>query len=240
MKQLTNKLDFSLTKKRLVLMGKKSPLIKLFGLLSLVIPVTASLVFMFCTNTEYEPISLSFEELQANLPPTTYHDIELESEGTTGLFHPLDERTGIFLGPDGEPYTGERTTFDIETDSVLYRQTMVDGKVSRTEFPQFDLDGVYQHQVVVIPSLDSDGNKVSTHYDFLSPDSMIQSLRITDRDSVTVYEQFHPNGELAFYFQIIPEHGIDGLATTYDEQGAIKEQRLYYKGEIVETIVELE
>ncbi len=240
MKKLTNKLDFSLAKKRLEMMGKKSPLLKLFGLLSVVIPVTASLVFMFCTNTEDEPISLSFEELQANLPPTTYFDIELESEGTTGLFHPLDERTGIYLGPDGEPYTGERTTFDVETDSVLYRQTMVDGKVTRTEFPLFDLDGVYQHQVVVIPSLDSDGNKVSTYYNYLNPDSLILSSRSTERDSVTIHEQFHPNGELAFYFQIIPEHGIDGLATTYDEQGAIKEQRLYDKGEIVEIIVEQE
>jgi hypothetical protein len=240
MNQFTSHINLSLTKKRLVMMGKKSPLLKLFGLLSVVIPITASLVFMFCTNTEYKPFTLSFEELQANLPPTTYHDVELESEGTTGLFHPLDERTGIYLGPDGEPYTGERTTFDVETDSVLYRQTMVDGKVTRTEFLQFDLDGVYQHQVVVIPSLDSDGNKVSTHYNFLSPDSLILSLRSTERDSVIIHEQFHPNGELAFYFKIIPEHGVDGLATIYDELGAIKEQRLYYKGELVETIVELE
>ena len=61
----------------------------------------------------------------------------------------------------------------------------------------------------------------------------------TESDSLSTYVIYHPNGQIAQEFQIIPS-GLDGLATIYDESGTIIGQRLYEKGQIVETIVELE
>ncbi|MBO6536840.1 MAG: hypothetical protein JJ966_11490 [Balneolaceae bacterium] len=62
----------------------------------------------------------------------------------------------------------------------------------------------------------------------------------TESDSLSTYVIYHPNGQVAQEFQIKPALGLDGLATIYDESGTIIGQRLYEKGEIVETIVELE
>jgi hypothetical protein len=76
----------------------------------------------------------------------------------------MDEQAGLLIGPNGEPFTGERNKYSVDTDSVIYKETIVDGKVVRTELPSYDSTGVYQYRSVTIPSLDEDGNKVNNYY----------------------------------------------------------------------------
>ena len=204
-----------------------------------IIPLFSFFTFLFCADSIYNFENLSHTELSQKFP-NTYFDKELESNGTTGLYHPIDERTGIYLGHDGKPYTGKRSAFFIENDSLWYTQSIIEGKVMQLAMNMYDSTGTFSYLSISEYSLDNDGNNVTKTYSDRQTESLVLSDIKTENDTLTAFVIYHPNGQIAQEFQIIPEHGVDGLATIYDEQGAIKEQRLYGKGEIVETIVELE
>jgi antitoxin component YwqK of YwqJK toxin-antitoxin module len=59
-----------------------------------------------------------------------------------------------------------------------------------------------------------------------------------DTDSLITTKAWHPNGQLAWEFQMtVPGGGMHGLTTVYDENGDIVEQERYDDGELVETII---
>ncbi|MFP8489609.1 M56 family metallopeptidase [Gracilimonas sp. Q87] len=236
----TCSINYSLTKKRLKMMGKKISKIKVGAVWLFFLPLSVALIIVFSSKTDSHPQTISMQEIWDSLPPTTYYDVELESEGPTGLYHPLDERTGIFIGPDGEPFTGERNTYSVDTDSVTYTETIVDGKVTRSEFPMYDSTGAYQYRSVNTYSLDEDGNKVTTNYTDRLTDSLVLSDILSENDSLSTYVIYHPNGQIAQEFQIRPEFGLHGIATVYDERGVIIGQRRYDKGELIEEIKEIQ
>ena len=235
----SSSINFSLTKKRLKMMGKKISKIKVGAVWLFVLPLSVALVIVFTAQTDEYPQTISMQEIWDSLPPTTYYDVELESEGPNGLYHPLDERAGILIGPDGEPYTGERNTFSVDTDSVTYTETIVDGKVTRSEFPMYDSTGAYQYRSVNTYSLDEDGNKVTISYTDRLTDSLVLSDILSENDSLSTYVIYHPNGQIGQEFQIRPEFGLHGIATVYDERGVIIGQRRYDNGELIEEIKEI-
>jgi len=233
----TSCINFSLTKKRLKMMGKSISKVKVGAVWLFVLPLSVALVIVFSMQPDNYPQTMSMQEIRDSLPPNTYYDVELESEGPTGLYHPLDERTGVLIGPDGEPYTGERNTYSVDTDSITHKETIVDGKVTRTEFPMYDSTGVFQYRSVVIPSMDEDGNQVTSYYSDQHTDSLVLSLKKIDTDSLITTKAWHPNGQLAWEFQMkVQGGGMHGLTTVYDEKGAIIEQERYEEGELIEKI----
>jgi hypothetical protein len=235
----SSSINFSLTKKRLQMMSKKISKVKIGAIWLFILPLSAALIIVFSAQKESYPQFMSYQEIWDSLPPTTYYDVELESEGPTGLYHPMDEQAGLLIGPNGEPFTGERNKYSVDTDSVIYKETIVDGKVVRTELPSYDSTGVYQYRSVTIPSLDEDGNKVTTTYTDRLSDSLVLSDIRTENDSLSTYVIYHPNGQIAQEFQIRPEFGLHGMATIYDERGEIIGLRRYEDGELIEKIKEI-
>lgn len=218
-------------------MGKRISKVKVGAIWLFLLPLSVALIIIFSAQTDDYPQTISMQEIWDSLPPTTYYDVELESDGPTGLYHPLDERTGVLIGPNGEPYTGERNTYSVDTDSVIYAETIFDGKVTRSEFPKYDSTGAYQYRSVVIPSLDEDGNTVSSYYSDQHTDSLVLNMEKIDTDSLITTKAWHPNGQLAWEFQMkVPGGGRHGLTTVYDENGAITEQERYEDGELIEKI----
>ncbi|WP_103666081.1 M56 family metallopeptidase [Gracilimonas amylolytica] len=233
----TSSINFSLTKKRLRMMGTKISKIKVGAVWLFVLPLSVALIIVFSAQTDKYPQTMSMQEIWDSMPPTTYYDVELESDGPTGLYHPLDERTGVLIGPNGEPYTGERNTYRVETDSLIQKETIVNGKITQTEFHMYDSTGSYQYRSVVIPSLDEDGNTVSTYYDDRLTDSLVLNMEKIDTDSLITTKAWHPNGQLAWEFQMkMPGGGRHGMTTVYDENGDIVEQERYENGELIEKI----
>lgn len=239
MKQFTSHIDFSLTKKRLLMMSSTLSIWRAFPKMLFTVSMLSVLALISCTETKEWPDTMTWKEVFDRIPPITYYDVELEYEGPNGVYHPLDESTGILIGPNGEPYTGERNTYSVDTDSVIYTETIVDGKVTRSEFPVYDSTGVYQYKSVTIPSLDSEGNKVTTTYTNRLTDSLVLSSIRSENDSLITYVIYHPNGQIAQEFQIRPEFGLHGMATIYDERGVIIGQRRYEDGELIEKIKEM-
>lgn len=217
------------------MMGKRISKIKVGVVWLFILPLSVALIIIFSMQGEKYPQTIRIQEIWDSLPPTTYYDVELKSEGVTQLYHPLDQRTGIFLGPDEEPFTGERNTYNVDTDSVIFTDFITNGKITRSEFPVYDSTGTFLNTTVTIPSIDEDGNLVTTFYDKVDNGLILKSMETISDTLITIFN-YYDNGELAMEFQIIPESGLHGLATIYNEQGAIKEQRLYEEGKIVKQI----
>jgi len=218
-------------------MGKKISKIKVGAVWLFVLPLSVALIIVFSAQTDDYPQTISMQEIWDSMPPTTYHDVELKYEGSPGLYHPLDERTGVLIGPNGKPFTGERNTYRVETDSLIQKETIVNGKITQTEFHMYDSTGVFQYRSVVIPSLDEDGNTVSSYYDDRLSDSLVLNMKKIDTDSLITTKAWHYNGELAWEFQMkMPGGGMHGLTTVYDEKGVIVEQERYEDGELIEKI----
>ncbi|MAL18296.1 MAG: hypothetical protein CL670_02450 [Balneola sp.] len=233
----TSSINFSLTKKRIKMMGKKISKVKVGAVWLFVLPLSVALIIVFSAQTDEYPKTISMQEIWDSMPPTTYQDVELEYDGPSGLYHPLDEHSGVLIGPNGKPYTGERNTYSVDTESMIQKETVVNGKITQTEFHMYDSTGAYQYKSVVIPSLDEDGNTVSTFYNDRLSDSLTLSMKKINTDSLIINKAWHPNGQLAWEFQMkIPGGGRQGLATVYDENGAIIEQERYEDGELVEKI----
>jgi len=100
----------------------------------------------------------------------------------------------------------------------------------------YDSTGVISYQLISEYSLDADGNRVIKTFTDRQTDSFVLSDIRTENDTLSTYVIYHPNGQIANEFQILADLGLDGLATIYDEEGSIIEQRRYDNGELVETI----
>ena len=225
----TSSINYSLTQKRLKIMSSKLSIWRTFPKVLFSVSVFSILALISCTESKEWPDFMTWQEVYDRIPPITYNDVELESEGVTG----------ILIGPNGEPYTGEQNTYSVDTDLVISKKTIIDGKVTRSEFPVYDSTGVYQYKSVTIPSLDSEGNKVTTSYTYRLTDSLVLISIRTENDSLITYDIYHPNGQIAQEFQLRPKFGLHGMATIYDEGGLIIGQRLYEDGELIEEIKEM-
>jgi hypothetical protein len=237
----TSSINFSLTKKRLKMMSSNLSTWRAYPKILFTISLLTVLGLISCTETEEWPDRMTWQEVHDKVPPKTYVDVELKSDGVTGLYHPLDERTGKFIGPNGEPYTGERNTYSVDTDLVIYKETIVDGKVTRREFPNYDSTGAYQYKSVSIPSLDENGNKVTTYYSDRLTDSLTLNFETIKGSELQTHNFYYPNGQIqmsASYLWNTTDKDLlkHGLVTEYDEEKNIIMQERYENGELIETI----
>lgn len=241
MKQFTSKIDFKITGKRLKMMSSKLSIWRAFPKIVFTASMLTVLALISCTETEEWPGHMTWQQVHDKVPPTTYKDVELKSEGVTGLYHPLDERTGLLIGPNGEPYTGEQNTYHVETDLVISKETIINGKVTRREFPSYDSTGAYQYKSVVIPSLDENGNKVTTYYSDRTTDSLILNFETIVESELQTHNFYYPDGQI----QMSASYKWDptkkdllkhGLITEYDEENNIIQQERYQDGKLIEKI----
>jgi len=120
--KLTSKLDFRLTKARFKMLSTSGSKFRSVPKALLVIPMLSVMTFMYCADSENPFEYMTHIELSA-LNKSIYYDIELNSQGQVGLYHPLDERTGILIGSDGMPYNGTRTAYYSDTGSLFFTET---------------------------------------------------------------------------------------------------------------------
>src|SRR6056297_2196710 len=76
----SSSINFSLTKKRLKMMGKKISKVKVGAVWLFLLPLSVALVIVFSMQPENYTQTISMQEIRDSLPSTTYYDIELESD----------------------------------------------------------------------------------------------------------------------------------------------------------------
>jgi antitoxin component YwqK of YwqJK toxin-antitoxin module len=194
-----------------------------------VIPALSVLAFMFCSDSSNIYENLSFKEL-GEMFPTTYDDVELTIENELAV----DE--------NGDPFTGIKSTFDIESDHLTYKTQFLNGKATQYEFFEVDENGVARSTGLTKKFNNEDGNLVSRYYNYSAIDSFYLSSEIVEGDSTSNYSLYYENGKLlATWMLLLDRESLDvkrqGLFTEYDEEGNITKQERYENDELLETII---
>lgn len=233
----TSSLSYSLNKKRFRMMSSTKSNWRALPIMFITVSVILMLAIISCSDTNNIPQSYTSEELFAMFPTVRY-DIELESEGRTGLYHPLDKRSGFVIGPDGEPYTGEQNVYNIKTDRHVHKHIYVEGKKSRSEFYFYDQNGEYKRTGVVEYSLGTSGDMVTRHFD---SETSVLRLEIVNDGLFTSNKLYYENGQLLSSYSYLNEYDssgllYQGLKSEYDEDGNLTLQERYERGELIEKI----
>lgn len=233
----TSSINYSLTKKRFRMMSSTKSTWRVLPIMLITVSATLMIAVMSCSDTKNIPEYYTAKELGAMFPTVRY-DIELESVGRTGLFHPLDKRSGFVVGPDGKPYTGEQNVYSIKTDRHANKHIYVDGILRQTDFYFYDQDGEYESKGIVKYSLDTNGNMVTRHFD---SDTLVLRLEIINDGLLTSNKLYHRNGQLLSSYAYLNEYDssgllYQGLKSGYDENGNLTVQERYERGELIEKI----
>ncbi len=229
---LTNKLNFSLTKKRLMLIGKRLSTTQLYTK-----ALPALIAFSFSPFLFFSPFDAS------NSPYTyiireTYPDIKLQrksliAEGDS--IYSLEQIPYIVLSESGEPFSGMEKIYSKETDRHVNTNIYVDGLIVHQK--TFDDSGAeistldtfynakktkkastryYQRgslsSEMIFSSPDHDGKLLSRFWD---PDGYLRTVMIFGQGAFTVktYELIH-----------------------YDPEGNVEFHERYLNGELIEKI----
>jgi beta-lactamase regulating signal transducer with metallopeptidase domain len=236
----TSSFNYPLTKKRFRMMSSTKSIWRTLPIILITISVTLMLAIVSCSDTKTIPESYTAEELY-EMFPTVRYDIELESVARTGLYHPLDKRSGYVVGPDGEPYTGEQNVYSIKTDRHAQKHIYVDGILRQTEHYFYDEDGEFHGKGVSEKSLDANGNRVTKFFSDRDSDTLFLWLERIEEDSLIAQNFYHQNGQLLrsdAYLREYDSSGLlyHGLKSEYDENGNLTSQERYERGELIEKI----
>ncbi|MCG8371881.1 MAG: hypothetical protein MI700_00015 [Balneolales bacterium] len=223
MKRLTNKLDFSLTKKRFWMMGKTLNPSKRRGIYTFILPFISITTFLFCTSTE----SQSQKYIQAFNNEFVFSEpevfLKLNSE-----FRP----DGYWYDSEGNYISGTVQLFELETGLIKRKDSVIAGLVHKTVF----LDENGRSTNVMIKEYSQ--NKLINETSWLMGDLFWKNTYHTD--SLMTSQQYYPDGQLKWeatsVVGTIPNTRYQGYMTLYDAQGNIEQQELYENGELVEKI----
>lgn len=240
MTQFTSHIDFSLTKKRLKMMGRRMSKIKVGALWLFVLPVSVALIIVLSAQPHNYPESYSLEDYWNSQPPTTYYDVELTYDGKPE-YHHLDERNGLFRDEDGNPYDGTRTKFEIESDRKIITETFSDGKMMQQQFFSYDSTGALKYNSLAKASVSDQGEFITEHFSFVDTDSTYRNMVITEVDSTRNYKLFWPNGQLMSEWNVVVDYETPdlikfGRQTYYDQSGMLEKHEVYENGELIEEI----
>ncbi|RNC83411.1 MAG: hypothetical protein ED557_10330 [Balneola sp.] len=217
--KLTSKLNFSITKKRLLMMSKNSPFIQRFGKVLPLVPLLFFIGLMFCDRTVTD--ADLYPDVKLKLLKSPY-------EQTLGG-GVLDRR---MYDSKGNLFTGTQNYYRKENNKLYSSFTYREGVLLLQK--AFDESGNELH-------------RVEEEYDF--EQSKRVSMRMFDHGFLTVeiqdsspehnnmhvFREWHSNGQLKFEMTS-DSLGTQGLMTLYDEQGQILEQELYKDGQMIEKI----
>lgn len=138
---LTNKLNFSLTKKRLMLLAKKSSTAQLYTkAIPVMVSFALSLFLFFDRPSELNlPSAIRIQEFWDN---QTYSDVTLELQGfpfgedSVDLFSRIPSLSLL----NGEPFSGVENIYDKKTDRLKISNVYIDGLPVHQKV--FDEDGI--------------------------------------------------------------------------------------------------
>ncbi|MFV1884118.1 MAG: hypothetical protein ACMZ7B_06510 [Balneola sp.] len=225
MNQFTSHIDFKLTKKRLVIMGKNSSLAsKVIRLLPL-LPIFLFITFLFCDR-------------QTN-PDELYTDVQLTR--SPSLSNQVLDSGRVYASEryfnNGELFTGTQNYYFKSDDKLFTSVTFKEGL--RVKEQTFRRTGEEWYRVEIDYDFDT-GEQTSIHgYDegVLTMQSLTAS---SEHNGLDVYREWFPNGQLKFEMTSYSEDKrpiiYEGVMTRYDELGNITEQERYSEGELIEKI----
>lgn len=206
----------------------------------LVISAISVLALIFCSEPKNESYTLSFMELDSKFP-SYYPDVELTSQGSF-IFHPLDDRSGIWIGPDGDPYSGEENRYSVISDLPTFKNVYEHGRITRTEYYRYDDTGTYLDKGVSEYSINS-SEELITHFFTTSNSDTLRLFiyRVIVDGSLETETFYFPNGQVMSSQSFLwdystPERKDHGLKSRYDEEGNLFSQELYENGTLIETI----
>ena len=254
---LTSDLDFSLTKKRLNMMSKRSSAFMKRTRASLLLILTFSIGLMFCTNSMdgFHPI----EEIMMNgvvykSEPVLYvHSDTKWGETKNGSKYRTYENRRIY-SVDKNAFTGERAFYNERTGNVAWIDTFERGLNTKTVFVDetlitnngaFELHHIYKNdEQIEMVAYNKDkavvykwetSDSMTRHYGPNEQLTLDSHSEIIDGKRVHSLREWHPNGQLKFEMTS-DSLGYQGFMTLYDEQGDVLQQERYKDGELIEKI----
>ena len=256
--KLTSDLDYSLTKKRFMMMRKRASLLRSGVIRFLLIPVLGFISFTFCSE-QYD----SLEEGKAYLWNTKRFNVTYiaepklyiqlgdrdTSEAVTDYFR-VDKRV---YGPDDTYFTGVQTHTSSETGLLGWESVYENGLV--VERIDYDDDGVfsgrteYEYEDVLISAtrvFDEENNLIQnsrTSYN----EEKVKDQQVFYKGKIWVekrnlenglfnFREYHQGIEKLKFEMFSNDSGYQNLMTLYDEQGDMLQQERYKNGELIEKI----
>lgn len=215
----TSRINYSLTKKRLRMMGKELSIPKILGRKIVLIPLMSALLLTFCTSVSDN----------GNKRPR--YDIELVKKVIS------DHRyaTYVWFDEKGERYTGTQKIISKETGEVIGENIYENGLLIKLKYHHGE-DSDISHSEHEYK--DSTGIELATRTYYKNDQIMMEGIYpVVSNDFIGTSKFWHPNGELEFEMSYKNEFiNYHGLMTTYNEEGDIIEQERYEDGELIEKI----
>ncbi len=229
----TSNINFSLTKKRLRMMGKSISKVKVGAIWLFLLPLSVALIIVFSAQTDNYPQSISMQEIWDSMPKTTYQEPELHYDGNRSKELGIPLTLGAQYTSSGELFTGTQKVYYTENDSLYMELFYKDGintgsVIYRDGDTVRQVHGIYKDRRELAQKMYFNG---MLDYEDIRPrenEDGLGHVRIWHRS----------NGELAFEAFYTGDKEYQGLMTEYDEEGNIIMQERYEDGELIETIKE--
>jgi hypothetical protein len=237
MKPFTSHIDFSLTKKRFKMMGKKFSALRSGTKGLFLIPVLMTATLMFCTRNSGEPpykVTGNSDELYSNVDlfmnPERSKELNIKRRGL-----------GIRYDSEGNPFTGTLETRYSKNDQLFTESVFIDGVLQSSA-----LYHPKSGKLIEKSEFGYIGEQFKRIRGFLGDGELIEEWVDAKPGEMGYYKKWHKNGQLkyeAYFTENVQPEGLmtfhtkyQGLMTLYDEQGNIIEQARYEDGELVEKI----
>lgn len=222
MKQFTNKLDFSLTLKRFLMMSKSTSFLRSFSLKLTVFPVLSIMFVAFCT------------EVYDGHPNEIYTENEYLSFIAENK-SPRGSHWGTYFDSNGNPYTGEINWYFKINNQLARKELYQNGKQVQVDIYNTDGTLVWLNKNEVTVS--EDGTKYLKHFQKTVDDSIYLAFDLQWKQNSHTVKEYHINGQLKHQYTYDTSiNRVNGIAYEYDQEGNLLKQERYENGELVETI----
>ncbi len=222
----TSSINYSLTKKRLKMMGKKFSTLRSGTKGLLLIPFLLASTFMFCTQSK-----------QSDLSRITNNNEKYYSDVNLYLSHEKTEELkikspGFSIRYDsaGNPFSGNHITRYQENDQLAFESLYEDGLLLESISYDKNGDTLSRSEFGYI------GDRYRSTKFYNENGILTHEFTQPSEDSLGYQKQWHPNGQLKYEAYYKGNLQYEGLMTLYDKEGLILEQERYKDGELVEKI----
>ncbi|MDZ7716066.1 MAG: M56 family metallopeptidase [Balneolaceae bacterium] len=247
----TSSINFSLTKKRLHMMGKQISRTRSNSIKIFIAPVVLCLSLMFCTNQNTENGLVAYE-FKGGVEGEMYESEPVLYAKEEKKFHDRDlfPSYPIILNENGEPFTGTRRFYNSNTNETGWEEVYNEGILTKTIYRNEELMDKRNVSYITY-QFENGGYVAKTVYDTTKtmltrseytdnsqrsygPDGQLIFLGYTiDGKKWTYQKWWNLNGDLLMESSLARDSsGVQKLKSTlYDEEGNIKDQR-YIRGQI--------
>lgn len=249
---ITSSISFSLTKKRLRMMGKQISRVRSNSIKIFLIPTLLFFSLLFCT-THKDENGLNAYEFKYAVDGIYYKSdpILYAEEDTTTYLYPFDP---ILLTEKGEPFTGTRKLYSRVSKDTAWHEVYNEGILTEKIFLNENLrekrnvskvtyqfeNGRYVARTVYdttknVSSRSEYTENSTRHYSSDGQLTFHGHTEIKDGTKWFYQNSWYPNGRL-MYESFYDTSGSISQMTMYDEEGNIKRQTRVEDGEIIKRI----